>query len=140
MDAVKLQTLDQVSDAMDAVEAARAVKGLSDDDKDNLEQTAVSLRNMERSIIKLMQDELVEKLKSDSKDLADLTEKISKSSKKLDKLANILEKTSEAVGLLISAIAGGVSAGILRSVTIPTTKPKKKKKSGTGSPRRGGAR
>ena len=113
MDTSKIKTLDQVSDAIDAVEDARAVKNLSARDKQALEKTAVSLRNIERSIIKSIQDELVETMRTDTKTLSDLTEQISKSSKKLDGLAAILEKTCTAVEGLINVIVTAVGAGLL---------------------------
>jgi len=113
MDTSKLKTLDQVSDAMDAVENARAIKGLSQKDKDALEKTAVTLRNIERFIIKSIQDDLVESLKSDTTALKDLTAQIENSGKKLDKLAAILEKTTTAIDGLISVIVTAAGAGLL---------------------------
>jgi hypothetical protein len=113
MDTSKIKTLDQVSDAMDAVEDARAIKGISAKDKDNLEKTSVALRNIERSIIKSVQDELIDTLKSDTTALKDLTDQIENSSNKLDKLAAMLEKTTTAVEGLINVITTAVGAGLL---------------------------
>ncbi|MEP7279352.1 MAG: hypothetical protein ABI813_11960 [Bacteroidota bacterium] len=113
MDTSKIKTLDQVSDAMDAVEDARALKGLSAKDREALEKTAVTLRNLERSIIKSLQDELVKTLRADTSALKDLTEQIANSAKKLDKLAGVLEKTTKAVEGLINVIVTAVGAGLI---------------------------
>ncbi|MFT3936099.1 MAG: hypothetical protein QM726_20880 [Chitinophagaceae bacterium] len=113
MDTSKIKTLDQVSDAIDAVEDARAVKNLSAKDKAALEKTAVTLRNIERAIIKSVQGEMVDTLKSNTKALEDLTDQINKSAKKLDKLTDTLEKTCKAVEGLINVIVTAVGAGLL---------------------------
>lgn len=113
MDTAKLKTLDQVSDAIDAVEDARAIKGLSAKDKLALENTAVALRNIERSIIKSVQDELITKLKSDTAALETLTDQIDNASGKLDKLAAVLQKTTQAVEGLINVITAAVGAGLI---------------------------
>jgi hypothetical protein len=113
MDTLKINTLDQVSDALDAVEDARAAKGLSASDKDNLETASLKLRDLERSIIKSEQDELVATLTADSTALKDLTEQISQSSKKLDNITAILETTTKLVDAFISVVVTAVGAGLL---------------------------
>jgi hypothetical protein len=114
MDTLKINTLDQVSDALDAVEDARATKGLSAADKNNLETASLKLRDLERSIIKSVQDELVDTLTSDCTALKALTEQIDKSAKKLDALAGALEKATKAVDGLITVIIAAAGAGLFK--------------------------
>jgi len=113
MDTSKIKTLDQVSDAIDAVEDARAVKTLSAKDKLALEKTALLLRNIERSIIKSVQDELIDSLKTDASALDGLSNQIAASSKKLDAVAAALAKTTKAVEGFINVIVTAVGAGLL---------------------------
>lgn len=113
MDTLKINTLDQVSDALDAVEDARAATDLSAADNDALETASLKLRDLERSIIKSVQDELVDTLTADCTTLKKLTDQICQSSKKLDNLAGILEKTTKMVDAFISVVITAVGAGLL---------------------------
>ena len=109
----KPKTLEQVSEALETVEIARAKKGLSASDKSILQTAALKLRSIERSIEKTMQDELVESLNADTADLQGLIEQINKSSKKLDKLATVLEKTAKVVDAFVKIVVTAVGAGLL---------------------------
>jgi predicted P-loop ATPase/GTPase len=109
----KPKTLEQVSEALEAVEIARAKKGLSASDKVSLQTASLKLRSIERSIEKTMQDELVDSLNADTADLKALIEQINKSSKKLDKLAEVLEKTAKVVDAFVKIVVTAVGAGLL---------------------------
>jgi hypothetical protein len=113
MDTLKINTLDQVSDALDAVEDARDSTGLSAADQDTLEIASLKLRDLERSIIKSLQDELVATLTADSTALKELTARINQSSAKLDNIAAILQKTTKLVDAFISVVVTAVGAGLI---------------------------
>ncbi|MEP6748349.1 MAG: hypothetical protein ABJB86_11530 [Bacteroidota bacterium] len=113
MDTSRLKTLEQVSDAMDAVEDARGMKGLSEDDEQTLEDTSVTLRNLQRTIIKSLTENLVANLQSDSAALEDLTDEINQSAKNLDTLTNVLQKTSQAIAGLVNVVTLAVKVGLI---------------------------
>lgn len=107
------RTLAQVRTALEAIEEQQEAAGLKKGDKLLLEQAAVALRNMERSIVREKEQDLVTALEADSKDLVDLTEKITKASKKLEGLAVIIGKASAVVEGLIKIITTAVGAGLI---------------------------
>lgn len=109
----KPKTLAQVSDALEAVEVARAKKGLTATDKIILQTASLKLRSIERSIEKTMQDELVDSLSADTASLQDLIAQINKSSKKLGKLAGILETTAKVVDAFVKIVVTAVGVGLL---------------------------
>ena len=108
---LKPKTLEQVSDALDAVEIARAKKGLSAADKMALQTASLTLRSIERSMEKTIQEGLIASLEADTAGLQELIEKIKKSSKKLDKLAGILETTAKVVDAFAKIMVTAVGAG-----------------------------
>lgn len=113
MDTLKINTLDQVSDALDAVEDARAATGLSDADRNALQTASLKLRDLERSIIKIKQNDLVDVLTTDCTALKALTEQINTSSKKLEAFATVLQKTTTIVDAFISVTGAAVKAGLI---------------------------
>ena len=113
MDTLKIKTLEQVSDALELVESARADQSLSREEKLELEKAAIRLRNMERSVIKLVQQELVSSLTADSKALKLLTEQIKASSEKLAGIAAALERASFVVDSFVKIITTAVAAGLI---------------------------
>ncbi len=113
MDTAKLKTLEQVSDAMDEVETARAVPGLSADDMRSLEKMSLALRDAERTIIKSSQEELVDGLKADAAGLKELAEKINTTAADLDRLKTVLNKTNQAIDGLVTVISTATKAGLL---------------------------
>src|SRR5690349_6400719 len=104
MNTQKIKTLEQLRDAFDAVETARAELGLSREEDNALELASVKLRQMERSVIKIVQLELVDSLTDDSKALKDLTVQIKQSSAKLTGIASIIEKAAGVVESFIKVI------------------------------------
>jgi hypothetical protein len=110
---LKLKTLEQVSEALEAVEKARGKKGLSASDKMALQQSSLILRDIERSMEKTLQDGLVAALDSDCTKLTKLIDDINAASKKLDKLSVILKKTADVVGALVKIVATAVGAGFI---------------------------
>jgi hypothetical protein len=109
----KLKTLEQVNEALEAVEKARGKKGLSASDKMSLQQSALTLRDIERSLEKTIQEGLVDALTTDCTKLNELIDDINAASKKLDKLAVILKKTADVVGALVKIVATAVGAGFI---------------------------
>jgi hypothetical protein len=113
MDTLKIKTLDQVSDALDVVETARADQGLSPASKLALQTAAVRLRNLERTIIKMVQQELVDSLTADAEALLELTDQINESSDKLAGVAAAIEKAATVVESFIKIITSVAASGLL---------------------------
>ncbi|MEJ7769633.1 MAG: hypothetical protein WKF89_17575 [Chitinophagaceae bacterium] len=113
MEGLKTQTLEQVSDALRAIEDARDDIHLPEQQKFYLETVAVHLRNMERSIIRNKELELIDTLTTDAVALNEMARHLKNSAKKLEKVAGAVAKVSKLVELLIKAVAGGISAGLL---------------------------
>ncbi|MEO5683759.1 MAG: hypothetical protein ABIQ88_14030 [Chitinophagaceae bacterium] len=109
----KPKTLQQVRDAMEAVEVAGRKRGLSASDKIALQTVSLTLHNMERTITESIENKLVEDLTRDSNALKDLTEKILAASKKLEKLAGILETTAKVVDGFVKIVSVAFGAGLL---------------------------
>ncbi|MEO5893741.1 MAG: hypothetical protein ABIQ31_26030 [Ferruginibacter sp.] len=113
MDTLKIKTLEQVSDASELVENARADHSLTPTERLELEKVAVKLRNLERSIIKIVQQELVETLTADSAALKVLAEQIKKSSEKLSGIADTIEKASKVVDAFIKIVTTAAASGLI---------------------------
>ena len=113
MNSEKIKTLDQLRDAFDAVETARARPGLSPEEDNALELASIKLRRMERSIIKMVQLELVDSLTADSTALKDLTVQIKQSSAKLSDVAAIIEKAAGVVESFVKIITAAATSGLL---------------------------
>jgi hypothetical protein len=113
MDTLKIKTLEQVSDALELVEEARASHGLTDAEKLDLEKTAVKLRNVERSIIKIVQKELVSSLTADSKALKALAADIKAASDRLSVVAAAVEKAAAIVDSFVKIITTAVASGLI---------------------------
>lgn len=113
MDSAKIKTLEQVHDALDAVEDARAEADLQPGERLDLEKASVQLRNLERTIIKQKEQELIDALKSDTKKLSELVEQMNRSTKKLAHLAEVISKANKIVEDLIKVVAKALSAGLV---------------------------
>ena len=110
---IKPNTLQQVRDAMAAVDLASAKKGLSATDKINLQTVSLNLRDMERALMESIEDRLVSELTTDSRALSDLIDQINESSKKLDKLTGILATTCKVVDAFVKVISTAMAVGLL---------------------------
>jgi uncharacterized protein YlxW (UPF0749 family) len=108
-----IKTLDQIHIALDAIEEARAEIFLNVAEKAKLEAAAIQLRNLERSIIRTQETELVQALTNDSKELNRLVAEIKESAEKLGKLSEVVEKASKGVEALIQILVTATAAGIL---------------------------
>jgi hypothetical protein len=113
MDIEKNKTLEQVQESLEIVESARADQSLSPAEKNKLEIASVKLRNLERSLIKIIQMELVASLTADSKALKDLTVQIKQSSDRLSGVAATIEKAASVVESFIKIITTAAAAGLL---------------------------
>jgi hypothetical protein len=113
MNTEKIKTLEQVLDAFDIVENARAISGLTSDERIELEKASVKLRNLERTIIREETKELVALLTADANALKDLSNRIKQSAEKLSGVATAIEKVASVVDSLINIVASAVAAGFL---------------------------
>lgn len=113
MNTEKIKTLEQVLEAMDIVENARSISGLTNDERFELERAAIQLRNIERSIIRVKTTELVDKLTSDSEALKELSERIKKSAEKLAGVAKAIEKAADIVESFINIASQAIKAGLI---------------------------
>ena len=113
MKELKDKTLLQVRNALEAIEEQREADNLKKADRLLLEQAAVALRNIERTITREKEEDMVAVLEKDSKELKGLSESITKSAKKLEGLAVVVAKASTVVEGLIKIIATAVGAGLL---------------------------
>lgn len=113
MDSLKMKTLEQVDAALEIVEDARADQSLNDSEKHQLEIAAVELRNLERTIIKSVQKELVASLTADSGALKDLARQIKETSEKLAGVADTIHQAAAVVELFIKVITTIAATGFL---------------------------
>ena len=113
MDSLKIKTLTQVDDALEIVENARADHSLSNAEKLKLEKAALKLRNLERTIIRSMQNELVDSLKADSEALDALADQIAASSEKLAGIADTVKKAAGVVESFIKIVTAVAATGLL---------------------------
>jgi hypothetical protein len=113
MNTEKIKTLEQVHDAIDIVENARAITGLNPAERLELETASVKLRNLERTIIRIKTNELVASLTSDANALKDLANEIKHSAEKLSGVASAIEKAAGVVEAFIKIVATAVAAGLL---------------------------
>lgn len=113
MNTEKIKTLDKVHDAIEIIENARSILGLSPDERMELERASVMLRNLERAIIRVISQDMIKALNKDAQALKDLSDQIKQSSDALSGVANALEKTSKIVESFINIIASAVAAGLL---------------------------
>jgi len=113
MNTEKIKTLELVLEAMDIVENARSMTGLTNDERFELEKAAIQLRNIERSIIRIKTSELVDKLASDTEALKELSERINKSAEKLAGIAKALEKAANTVESFINIASQAIKAGLI---------------------------
>ncbi len=108
----KINTLEQIHLAIESVENARSVPGLSTEQEIELERASVKLWNLEQSIIRKTGNDLIKSLIADSKALRDLTVKIKQSGQLLEDVAEVVEKVSKVVETLLKILATAGGAGL----------------------------
>ncbi|WP_373057580.1 hypothetical protein [Zunongwangia sp. H14] len=113
MNTEKIKTLEKLLDSIEIVENARSIEGLSPEDRVQLEKASVSLRNVERSIIRIKTNELVEKLTHDAQALDKLADEINRSAEKLAGVAKAIEKASNIVKAFVKIAAKAIGAGLI---------------------------
>jgi hypothetical protein len=113
MNTEKIKTLEQIHDAIDSVEEARALDGLTPAQKLKLETASVKLRNLERTIIRAKTNELIALLTADANGLKDLSNEIKQSADKLAGVSAAIEKAVKIVEGFINIVASAVAAGLL---------------------------
>lgn len=109
----KSETVDMLLAAKEAVSIARTGAGLSEQEKQLLESIAVKLHHSERILIKTLQQEMLDELKSDAQELQDLTAQMDLASSNLGQLANKIKACSKAMEMLISAIIAAGKVGLV---------------------------
>lgn len=92
------KTLAEIREALVMADDARLVKGLSDEDRVMLEETAQGLRSAERAVLAKMQKEVAADMKDGSGKIAEVAKtirervsKMNKSVKSLDKFESFLK-------------------------------------------------
>jgi hypothetical protein len=105
MNTEKINTLAQIHAAQDIIINALADPTLTPAEKEILQDTSLKLRNMERSIVTLFGQILVDSLTSDTADLKNLVEQIKQSAEKLAAVASSIEKVAGIVEAFISIIS-----------------------------------
>lgn len=113
MSTEKDQTLDQVREAQEAIEDARADEACTPQARHALEAAALKLRNIERSIIEATEQDLVAALTADAAGLSELADEVSKCADKLAHTAATINKAAKAVESLISAVTNIAGAGLI---------------------------
>jgi len=112
MDPQKQKTLNEVNAAIEAVDKARTDTTLTLAQKSQLDEAFVQLRSIEKSIIRLQQQALVDTLTQDAQALQALSSAIAQSAQKLSKIATILTTVTKAMQTLIDAVTTGLAAGL----------------------------
>ncbi|MDT0677537.1 hypothetical protein [Autumnicola musiva] len=113
MNTEKIKTLEKLLDTIEIVENARSIDGLTAEERVQLEKASVSLRNVERSIIRIKTNELVDTLTEDAKALDYLADEINLSAQKLAGVAKAIEKASNVVKAFVKIAAKAISAGLV---------------------------
>jgi hypothetical protein len=113
MNTEKIKTLEQVHNAIDIVEEEREKPDLTPDQTRDLESALLKLRNLERTIIRIKTNELIDSLIADSDELKELTARIKESAQKLEKVAEALETAVNVVKAFIKLVKAAVSGGFL---------------------------
>jgi hypothetical protein len=113
MNTEKINTLAQIHAAQDIIISALADPTLTPAEKEALQDTSLKLRNMERSIVALAGQALVDSLTSDTTDLKDLIERIKQSAEKLAGVASSIEKAAGIVEAFISIVSTAMITGVL---------------------------
>ncbi|MDT0644312.1 hypothetical protein RM553_15850 [Zunongwangia sp. F363] len=113
MNTEKIKTLEKLLDTIEIVENARSIDGLTPEERVQLEEASVSLRNVERSIIRVKTNKLVETLTADAVALDKLADEINHSAEKLAGVAKAIEKASNIVKAFVKLAAKAISAGLI---------------------------
>ncbi len=112
MDTAKTNTLQQVNEAIREVDKARRDPAVSGPDEDILEETAVSLREIQDNIMAKSEQALVDALTTDAAGLNALIDRINKASDKLDKISASLAKLNNALVSLSGVVTAALKAGL----------------------------
>ncbi len=111
MNTEKINTLAKIHAAQDVIIDALADPQLTKNEISALQDSSLKLRNMERSIVALVGQKLVDSLTADTKDLKTLIKQIEQSAEKLSKVANGIKKAARVVEALIKIVSTAISMG-----------------------------
>lgn len=110
---IKIKTLEQIHAAQDIIITALANPNLTATEIKTLQDSSSKLRDMERNIVSLIGQALVDSLTSDSTDLKNLVEDIKQAGEKLATVANGVEKAAGVIEAFISIVTTAITAGII---------------------------
>jgi hypothetical protein len=113
LDTANLNTLRQVTYAIGQVQTALQDLSIPSANRTALEDTLVTLRDVQNDIIVQSAQTFVDTLKGDNTLLEQLSFKINKDAAQLDKVAATIKTVSNTVEILINVVAVGVSGGII---------------------------
>jgi uncharacterized protein YoxC len=108
---IKNNVLEQIHAAQDVIINALANPNLTPFEIKALQDASSKLRKMERSIVELIGQSLVDSLTTDFADLNKLIEDIKKSAEKLEGVAAVVEKASAVVEELIGIVGTAIPKG-----------------------------
>jgi hypothetical protein len=106
MEISKGQTMEAVHAASESIEEARS-KSLTAKEELVLEQASLILSNIEQALIGKIEDDVVSKLTSDSKQLMALSMQIEKSANSLEAVSKLINKVASVIEILIKAVSLG---------------------------------
>jgi len=109
----EMKTLAEIHAAQDEILAALDDNTLSIEQRVLLQKAGGKLRDMESSIIHLVNQELVDALTPDVSALKNLTEQIKQCSDNLAAVSSKIENVANKIGSLVSAISTLLAAGLI---------------------------
>lgn len=109
----EMKTLAEIHAAQDAILASLDDNTLSLEQRILLQSAGGKLRDMESSIIHLVNQELVDALTPDVSALKDLTVQLKQCSDNLAAVSTKIEKVADKIGSLVSAISTLLAAGLI---------------------------
>jgi hypothetical protein len=108
MEISKVQTIDAVHAASESIDMARS-KSLTAKEELVLERASLILSNIEHALIGKIEDDVVSKLVSDSKELMALSMQIEKSANDLKEISKSISKVTSVIESIIKAISLGAT-------------------------------
>jgi len=97
-------TLAEIRKAQAEIIVEMSKNGLTRSNQKRLEQASFHLRNIERLLVSLFEDELITALKKEVLSLSSLTEKMSRTSERLTKMTGILRNIVKMTGQIIDIL------------------------------------
>ncbi len=109
----RLQAIQSVHAALDAVATARADMALSVDERGRLDRAYVELDRIESSLMSQELNDRLDALRAGSEQLGTLTDSIKRDAAKLAAIAERIDQAAKAVATLVDVAAKASSAGLV---------------------------